>query len=277
MSTTGPQNLHANSQQSKPAPMRADRGLRIMPDSERFFINLPVVLASSSRSGSPFSNLLGYRPDPSSRIVQQKAFVFFEFPISNLQSRFSMANMSDIRNGLTFRLNGDIWSITEFQHVKQGRGAAFVRAKMKSLTTGKVIENTFNKSSRIDEIRVERRKYQYLYDDGSSLVVMDTDTYEQININGEMVDNRDLLTEGEMVDVLFNTEDSTPLTVELPQYVIREIEYTEPGIKGDTATNTLKPATLVGGAEVRVPLFINIGDKVKVDTTSKAYVERVKA
>ena len=188
-----------------------------------------------------------------------------------------MANMSDIRNGLTFRLNGDIWSITEFQHVKQGRGAAFVRAKMKSLTTGKVIENTFNKSSRIDEIRVERRKYQYLYDDGSSLVVMDTDTYEQININGEMVDNRDLLTEGEMVDVLFNTEDSTPLTVELPQYVIREIEYTEPGIKGDTATNPLKPATLVGGAEVRVPLFINIGDKVKVDTTSKAYVERVKA
>jgi elongation factor P len=188
-----------------------------------------------------------------------------------------MANMSDIRNGLTFSQNGDIWTITEFQHVKQGRGAAFVRAKIKSLTTGKVVENTFNKSSRIDEIRVERRKFQYLYDDGQSLVVMDNDTYEQINISREMVDNRELLAEGEMVEVLFNTEDDSPLTVELPQYVIREVTYTEPGIKGDTATNTLKPATVEGGAELRVPLFINIGDKVKVDTASKSYMERVKA
>jgi elongation factor P len=187
-----------------------------------------------------------------------------------------MANMSDIRNGLTFQLNGDTWSITEFQHVKQGRGAAFVRAKMKSLTTGKVIENTFNKASRIDEIRVERRKYQYLYQEDESLVVMDVESYEQINILATMVDNRDLLLEGETVEVLFNTDTNSPLTVELPQYVIREVTYTEPGIRGDTATNTLKPATLNGGAEVRVPLFINIGDKVKVDASSKSYVERVK-
>lgn len=184
--------------------------------------------------------------------------------------------MSDIRNGLTFRQNGDIWSVIEFQHVKQGRGAAFVRAKIRSLTSGKVIENTFNKSSKIDEIRVERRKYQYLYQDGESLVVMDTDTYEQINIRAAMVDNLDLLAEGEEVEVLFNTEDDMPLTVDLPQYVIREITYTEPGLKGDTATNTLKPATVSSGAEVRVPLFINIGDKVKIDTATKSYMERIK-
>ncbi len=187
-----------------------------------------------------------------------------------------MANMSDIRNGLTFRHNGDIYTITEFQHVKQGRGAAFVRAKIKSLTTGKVIENTFNKSSRIDDIRVERRKFQYLYEDGDSLVVMDTETYEQISVNAAMIENLDLLAEGETVEVLFNMQDDMPLTIDLPQYVIREITYTEPGIKGDTATNTLKPATVSSGAEIRVPLFINIGDKVKIDTASKSYMERVK-
>ncbi len=187
-----------------------------------------------------------------------------------------MANMSDIRNGLTFRQNGDTWSIVEFQHVKQGRGAAFVRCKIKSLTSGKVIEQNFNKASKIDEIRVERRKYQYLYVEGESLVFMNTETYEQVNIPGAMVEGQDLLEEGEFVEVLFNTEDEQPLTIDLPQYVIREITYTEPGLKGDTATNTLKPATLNSGAEVKVPLFINIGDKIKIDTASKSYMERIK-
>ncbi len=187
-----------------------------------------------------------------------------------------MANTSDIRNGLTFRYNGDIYTVVGFQHVKMGRGSAFVRVKMKSLTTGKVIENSFNTSAKIDDIRVERRQFQYLYDDGSSLVFMDNDTFEQININREMIENFDLLLESEICEVLFNTEDDTPLTVELPQYVIQEVTYTEPGIKGDTATNALKPATIASGAEVRVPLFINIGDKIKVDTSSKTYVERVK-
>ncbi|MEM6634022.1 MAG: elongation factor P [Bacteroidota bacterium] len=188
-----------------------------------------------------------------------------------------MANISDIRNGLTFRYNHDIYSVIGFQHVKMGRGAAFVRVKMKSLTTGKVIENSFNNSAKIDEIRVERRKYQYLYDEGDSLVFMDTSTYEQINMDKKMIDAMDLLLEGDSVEVLFNTDDEKPLTVELPQYVVREITYTEPGIKGDTATNAQKPAKVNSGAEIKVPLFINIGDKIKIDTASKSYMERIKS
>ncbi len=187
-----------------------------------------------------------------------------------------MASTSDIRNGLTFRYNGEIYSVVSFQHVKMGRGSAFVRVKMKSLSTGKIIENSFNSSAKIDDIRVERRKFQYLYDDGITLVFMDTDTYEQININKEMIEALDLLVEGEMCEVLFNTQDDTPLTVDMPQYVIREVTYTEPGVKGDTATNALKPATVSSGAEIKVPLFINIGDKIKIDTSSKSYMERVK-
>ncbi len=187
-----------------------------------------------------------------------------------------MANISDIRNGLAFKYNGDIYTVVGFQHVKMGRGAAFVRVKMKSLTTGKVIENSFNNSAKIDDIRVERRKYQYLYEEGDSLVFMDAETYDQFNIKKIMIDSLDLLLEGESCEVLINTEDDSPLTVEMAQHVIREVVYTEPGLKGDTATNTLKPAKLNTGAEVRVPLFINIGDKVKIDTASRAYVERVK-
>ncbi|GAB4411351.1 MAG: elongation factor P [Bacteroidia bacterium] len=187
-----------------------------------------------------------------------------------------MANISDIRNGLTFRYNSDIYVVIEFQHVKMGRGAAFVRVKMKSIKTGKVIENSFNNSAKIDEIRVERRRFQYLYPEGDQLVFMDVDSYEQVNIARFMIDSIDFLGEGEFVEVLFNVEDDTPLTVELAASVIREVVYTEPGLRGDTATNTLKPATLEGGAEIRVPLFINIGDKIKVDTASGAYMERVK-
>ncbi|MEL6670802.1 MAG: elongation factor P [Bacteroidota bacterium] len=188
-----------------------------------------------------------------------------------------MANTSDIRNGLTFRYNGEIYTVVSFQHVKQGRGSAFVRVKMKSITTGKVIENSFNTSAKIDDIRVERKNYQYLFDEGDFLVFMDTETYEQINIAKHMISAIDLLEEGEMVEVLVNTEDDSPLTVEMPKHVVREVTYTEPGLKGDTATNTLKPATLNTGAEVRVPLFINIGDKVKIDTSDKSYIERVKS
>lgn len=187
-----------------------------------------------------------------------------------------MASTSDIRNGLTFRYNGTIYTVIGFQHVKMGRGSAFVRVKMKSLTTGKVIENSFNTSAKIDDIRVERRKYQYLYAEQDSLVFMDSETYEQIYIKKVMIDTLDLLLEGEICEVLINTEDDSPLTVEMAQHVIREVTYTEPGLKGDTATNTLKPATLNTGAEVRVPLFINTGDKVKIDTATKAYIERFK-
>lgn len=187
-----------------------------------------------------------------------------------------MATTSDIRRGLTFKYNNDIYTVVEHQHVKMGRGAAFVRAKIKSLTTGKIIEQRFDTSSRLDDIRVERRVYQYLYDEGETLVFMNTENFEQINIEKHMIAAVDLLKEGENCEVLFNTADEAPLQVEMPQNVIREITYTEPGLRGDTATNTLKPATIETGAEIRVPLFINIGDKVKIDTASKSYVERVK-
>lgn len=188
-----------------------------------------------------------------------------------------MASTSDIRNGLCFKYNGVIYAVVEFQHVKQGRGSAFVRVKMKSLTTGKVLEQSFNTSTKIDDIRVERRVFQYLYEEGDNLVFMDNETFEQIYIDKGMIDHLDLLDEGENCEVLFNTEDDQPLQVEMPKYVIREITYTEPGLKGDTATNTLKPAEISSGAELRVPLFINTGDKIKIDTASRSYVERVKA
>lgn len=188
-----------------------------------------------------------------------------------------MAGISDIRNGLCFRYNSDIYSVVEFQHVKMGRGAAFVRVKMKSLTSGKVIENSFNGSAKLEEIRVERRVFQYLYADGDSLVFMNNETFEQIYLQREVIESNDLLEEGDTVEILINAQDETPLTIELPKHVVREVTYTEPGLKGDTATNTLKPATVSGGAELRVPLFINIGDKVKIDTASRSYVERVKS
>lgn len=188
-----------------------------------------------------------------------------------------MAGISDIRNGLCFRYNTDIYSVVEFQHVKQARGAAFVRVKMKSLTSGKVIENSFNGSAKLEEIRVERRVFQYLYADGDSLIFMNNETFEQIFLTREAITSFDLLEEGDTVEILLNSEDEMPLTIEMPKNVVREVTYTEPGLKGDTATNTLKPATISGGAEIRVPLFINIGDKVKVDTASRSYVERVKS
>jgi len=187
-----------------------------------------------------------------------------------------MANTSDIRNGLCIRHNNDIFSVVEFQHVKPGKGAAFVRTKLKSLTTGRVLDNTFPAGHKIDEVRVERHKMQYLYSDDMGYHFMDTETYDQVALSEKLIDNPGLLKEGAQVDVLYNAQENTPLTMEMPQYVIMEVTYTEPGVKGDTATNTLKPATVETGAEVRVPLFINTGDFVKVDTASGAYMERVK-
>lgn len=187
-----------------------------------------------------------------------------------------MISISDIRNGLAFRYRDDIYSVVSFQQVKQARSAGFYRVKMKSLSNGKTLEDTFNSNVKLDDIRVERRTYQYSFDEGDVLVFMDTSTWEQIPIGKERIPDQDLLLEGESVDVLFNTADDNILTVELPQSVERVIEYTEPGIKGDTATNTLKPATVEGGAEIRVPLFVNIGDKIKINTADRKYVERVK-
>ncbi len=188
-----------------------------------------------------------------------------------------MASTSDFRNGLTIEYNGQIFTIVQFQHVKPGKGAAFVRTKLKNVKTGKVIENTFNAGVKVDVVRVERRPYQYLYKDDMGCNFMHTETFEQISLNPDMIENADLMKEGQMIEVNFQTEIETPLTAELPAFVELEITQTIPGEKGNTASSTaLKPATLETGAEIMVPLFINESDLIKVDTRDRSYCERVK-
>jgi elongation factor P len=187
-----------------------------------------------------------------------------------------MANTSDIRNGLCINFNDDVYSIVEFQHVKPGKGNAFVRTKLKSMTSGRVIDNTFPAGHKIDIVRVERRVFQYLYKDDFGYHFMDEESYEQINLEEHMIEHHEFLKEGVKVEILFHAENETPLKLEMPQYVEFEITYTEPGVKGDTATNTLKPAKIETGAEVRVPLFINTGDWVKIETATGNYMERIK-
>jgi elongation factor P len=188
-----------------------------------------------------------------------------------------MGSTSDIKKGLTIDFNHDIYSIVEFLHVKPGKGSAFVRTKLKSLTTGRVLENTFPSGAKIDIVRVERRQYQYLYREGTYFMMMDTDTYDQIPIDSSKVPNPQFIKENDIVEILFNTDKNDDiLAVEPPPTVIMEVTYTEPGLRGDTATNTLKPATVEGGAEVRVPLFVNIGDKIKINTEDGSYMERAK-
>ncbi|MDX1363048.1 elongation factor P [Arenibacter latericius] len=187
-----------------------------------------------------------------------------------------MATTSDIRKGLCIRYNSDIYKIIEFLHVKPGKGPAFVRTKLKSVSTGKVLENTFSAGHKLDDVRVETRSYQFLYSEGEMYHFMNTDDYNQISLQESALDAPNLLKEGEVVTILFNTEDSMPLSVDMPASVILEVTYTEPGVKGNTATNATKPATVETGATINVPLFINEGDKVKVDTEKGAYIERVK-
>jgi elongation factor P len=187
-----------------------------------------------------------------------------------------MASTSDIRNGLCINYNHDIFKVIEFLHVKPGKGPAFVRTKMKSVTNGKVIDNTFSAGHKIEEVRVETHKFQFLYNDGETFHFMNTADYSQIELQKAVLDNPDLMKEGEVVTVLINTEDNAPLSVDLPASVVLEVTATEPGIKGNTATNATKPATVETGATVMVPLFINEGDKIKIETAKGSYKERVK-
>lgn len=187
-----------------------------------------------------------------------------------------MASTSDIKNGLCFVYNNDIYTVVEFQHVKPGKGAAFVRTKMKSMTNGRVLENNFPSGHKIDVVRVERRKSQYLFQDESGFNFMDNESFEQFSIPEEMIENSKLMKEGTEAEILFHAEKELPLTVELPLHVVLQITYTEPGIKGDTATNTMKNATLETGGEIRVPLFVNEGDLIKIDTRTNSYIERAK-
>ena len=188
-----------------------------------------------------------------------------------------MASTSDIRNGLCMKFNHDIYSVVDFQHVKPGKGPAFVRTKLKSLTTGKVIDNTWPSGHKLEEVRVERRKFQYLYKDDMGMHFMNSETFAQVSIPPEIIDNSDLLVDGAHVEALFNTEDESILTCELANTVVLKVTYSEPGVKGDTATNTLKSATLETGAEVNVPLFINEGEEIIIDTKTRSYVGRHKS
>lgn len=187
-----------------------------------------------------------------------------------------MASTSDFRNGLTLEMNNDLLTIVEFQHVKPGKGPAFVRTKLKSLRTGKMIPHTFNAGVKVDVARVERRPYQYLYKDDMGYIFMHTETFEQVTIPEEIISAHQFMKEGQEVEILYHADTETPLTCDLPAYVVLEITYTEPGEKGNTATNALKEATVETGAVVKVPLFVNEGEKIKVDTRSGDYSERVK-
>ena len=192
------------------------------------------------------------------------------------QTTITMASTSDIRNGLCIKYNHDIFKVIEFLHVKPGKGPAFVRTKLKSVTNGKVIDNTFSAGHKLEDVRVETHKFQYLYNDGDFYHFMNQEDYTQIQLVEAALDKPELMKEGEVVTVIINAEDNAPLSVDLPASVILEVTATEPGMKGNTATNATKPATVETGATVNVPLFINEGDKIKVDTEKGNYKERVK-
>ena len=187
-----------------------------------------------------------------------------------------MATTSDIKNGMCIDLDGHYYFITEFLHVKPGKGAAFVRTKMKSVTTGRTLDKTFNAGVKIDEVRIERRPYQFLYQDDMGYNFMNQETYEQIPIEKSLITGVDFLKEGDIVDVVSHAESETVLFAEVPVKVTLKVTYTEPGLKGDTATNASKPATLETGATVRVPLFINEGELIEIDTRDGSYQGRVK-
>ncbi|RPI73782.1 MAG: elongation factor P [Ignavibacteriales bacterium] len=187
-----------------------------------------------------------------------------------------MADTSDFRNGLIIKFKNDLYSIVEFQHVKPGKGGAFVRSTLKNMRTGKVLDNTFRSGESIDIVRVERRKYQYLFREGDFLVCMDNGTYEQINVPTQYFgEGLKFLKESEEVEILFNGNEI--INVEPPIFAYLKVTSTEPGFKGNTATGALKPATLETGSSVNVPLFIDVGDVLKVDTRTGEYVERVKS
>jgi elongation factor P len=188
-----------------------------------------------------------------------------------------MATTADFRNGMVIEFNNDLFVIVQFQHVKPGKGPAFVRTKLKNIKSGRVIDNTFNSGVKVNVARVERRPYQYLYKDDVGFYFMHRETYEQIHVEEHVIDYPEFLLENQLVEVVVHADTENVLSVELPQFVVLEVVYSEPGLRGDTATNTLKPAKTDNGITVMVPLFINTGDKIKVDVASKSYMERVKS
>lgn len=188
-----------------------------------------------------------------------------------------MATTADFKNGMYFNFNGKPCKLIYFQHVKPGKGPAFVKSKFKNLENGKILENTFTAGAKIETINIERRPYQFLYKDEDGYNFMHTETYEQIHLDNDFVDNPDLMKEGQYVEMMFHVDEDRCLTCELPPFVELEVTYTEPAVKGDTAsTNAMKEATLETGAIIMVPLFINQGEKIRVKTEDRTYGERVK-
>jgi elongation factor P len=188
-----------------------------------------------------------------------------------------MASTQDFKNGLVIEFNNDLYTIVQFQHVKPGKGPAFVRTKLKNIKTGRVIDNTFSSGTKVNMARVERRPYQYLYKDDMGYYFMHMETYDQIHIQDSLIDNCQFLLEGMGVEIVVHADTETVLSVDIPQFVVMEVIYSEPGLRGDTATNTLKQAKVQNGETIMVPLFVNTGDKIKIDTHDKTYVERVKS
>ena len=188
-----------------------------------------------------------------------------------------MINSQDIKNGVCIRLDGRLYFVIEFLHVKPGKGNTFMRTKLRDVVDGRVLERTFQIGLKLEDVRVERRPYQYLYQEGEDLIFMNQETFEQIPIERNKITGVEYMKEGDIVDVLSDTSTETVLSAEIPTKVLLQVTYTEPGLKGDTATNTLKPATLETGAEVRVPIFINEGELIEIDTRDGSYVGRVKA
>jgi elongation factor P len=185
-----------------------------------------------------------------------------------------VATTNDLKNGMVLNFDGQLWAVVEFQHVKPGKGGAFVRTKLKNVLSGKVVDRTFNAGTKVETATVDKRDMQYLYKDGSDFVFMDTSTYDQIMVSAETVgDAAHFLLENQ--DAIVAVHDGTPLYVELPAAVILEITYTEPGMQGDRATGGTKPATVETGFEIQVPLFLETGTKVKVDTRTGDYLGRV--
>jgi elongation factor P len=185
-----------------------------------------------------------------------------------------MATSNDLKNGLVLNIEGQLWTVVEFQHVKPGKGAAFVRSKLKNILTGKVVDKTFNAGVKVETANVDKREMQYLYQDGDSFVFMDLDNYDQVSLPEVVVgDATNYMLENQNAIVAMH--DGNPIYVELPASVVLEITYTEPGLQGDRSSGGTKPATVETGLQIQVPLFVEQGTRVKVDTRTGDYLGRV--